>query len=143
MIPALVGGVLPPGVHEANRQEAAAAFGLPAHRRLLLAGFQRGVAALRRAGCTDVWLNGSYVTDKAIPNDYDACWDPLGVDLNKLDPVLQDLGRQRVAQKVKFGGEFFPNIVEAASGLLFIEFWQRDREGNQKGILHIDTEEWA
>ncbi len=98
---------------------------------------------MRDAGCTDVWLNGSYVTDKEIPNDYDACWDPLGVDLDKLDPVLQDLSRQRVAQKVKFRGEFFPNIVEAGSGLLFIEFWQRDRDGNQKGILHIDTEEWA
>ena len=44
----------------------------------------------------------------------------------------------RPAQKAAFGCDFFPNIVEAASGQYFVEFFQRDRDGRQKGIVVID-----
>lgn len=143
MVPDLVGGVLPPGVHSANPAEVLAAFGWNQYRRGLIAGFRRGVAALRRAGCQSVWLDGSFVTSKEIPGDFDACWDPTNVAIDKLDPVLLDLGGKRLAQKAKYGGEFMPNVIERGSGMFFVEFFQRDRDGNPKGILHIDVEEWA
>ena len=43
---------------------------------------------LKNAGCLTVYLNGSFVTNKEVPNDFDACWEEDGVDPAVLDPVL-------------------------------------------------------
>jgi hypothetical protein len=60
------------------------------------------------------------------------------VDRAQLHPALCDLSPGRPLQKAEFGCEFFPNIVEAGSGLFFVEFFQRD--GDPKGIVVIDLE---
>ena len=125
------------------RKETFAVFGWTYHRRSLLRGFRRGVANLAAAGCRTVWLDGSFVTEKILPEDFDACWDPTGVDLDLLDPVLKDLSRKRRAQKAKYGGEFLPNVIEAGSGRFFVEFFQADRDGNAKGIIRVDVKEWT
>ncbi len=72
---------------------------------------------------------------KEMPADFDACWDPTDVDLDRLDPVLLDLSDGRNAQKRRFGGEFLPNVVEASSGVTFSQFFQNDREIGHKGIV--------
>jgi hypothetical protein len=56
------------------------------------------------------------------------------------DPVLLDLSAGRAAQKQRFGGEFFPNVIEAGSGLVFAEFFQNDRDTGRKGIVVINLE---
>ena len=142
MIPDLVDGALPPGVHEATRAEVFAVFGWTPHRRALLNGFSRGVVNLANAGCAAIWLDGSFVTSKERPDDFDACWDPTGVELGKVDPILFDMSPGRLSQKAKYGGEFFPNVVEFGSGRFFVEFFQFDRAGSPKGIVQIDVEEW-
>lgn len=75
---------------------------------------------------------------KDEPGDFDACWDTDGVDLDVLDPVLLDLSNARAAQKVRFGGELFPNVVESGSGLVFAEFFQNERDTGRKGIVGIE-----
>lgn len=60
-----------------------------------------------------IWLNGSFVTAKDEPTD--------DVDLDALDPVLLDLSDHRAAQKARFGGELFPNVIETQSGLSFAD----------------------
>lgn len=92
---------------------------------------------LAAAGCRRVWLNGSFVTAKDEPVDFDACWDTDGVDLDVLDPVLTDLADGRRAQKDRFGGELFPNVIEMQSGLSFAEFFQNERDTSRKGIVVI------
>ena len=47
--------------------------------------------------------------------------------------MLTDLSAGRRAQKSRFGGEFFPNVVEAGSGLVFADFFQNDRDTGRKG----------
>lgn len=89
------------------------------------------------AGCRRIWLNGSFVTAKEEPADFDGCWDLDRVDLDALDPVLLDLSEHRAAQKGRFGGELFPNVVESASGLAFVEFFQNERDTARKGIVVI------
>jgi hypothetical protein len=107
-------------------------------RRDLFEGFKRGVEALRRAGCKMVFLNGSYVTEKERPGDFDACWDPLGVDPGKLDPVLLDFSDNRRRQKMKYGGEFFPSSATADGTRTFVEFFQTDKHtGKPKGIIRV------
>jgi hypothetical protein len=82
------------------------------------------------------------VTAKAVPGDFDACWDGVGVDPDRLDPVLMDFSNHRAAQKAKFGGELF--VSEAPADLLgtrFLDFFQRDTNtGQPKGIVAIDLE---
>lgn len=134
-------GLLPPGGHAATWEEVQARFGWNARRRQLLDGLAEGLAILGEAGCTQVWLNGSFASTKDEPGDFDCVWSPAGVDraqLADLGPELLDLSNHRAAQKARFGGEFLPNVVEKASGRQFAAFFQSDRDGTHKGIVIVD-----
>jgi len=112
-------------------------FGWTERRRRLLDGLAEAIELLAAAGCRQIWLNGSFVTTKDEPGDFDACWDTHDVDLDSLDPVLLDLSNHRSAQKARFGGELFPNVIETQSGLSFAEFFQNERDTSRKGIVVI------
>ena len=112
-------------------------------RRRLLDGLAEASGLLAEVGCKRLWLNGSFVTAKDEPGDFDACWDTDSVDLDAIDPVLLDLAPGRAQQKRRFGGELFPNIIESGSGLLFTEFFQNDLDAGRKGIVVIDLGEWT
>ena len=105
--------------------------------RQLLDGLADAIETLAVAGCGRIWVNGSFVMAKEEPADFDVCWDSDGVDLDALDPVLLDLSAGRASQKARFGGELFPNVVEAQSGLSFSEFFQNERDTGRKGIIVI------
>ena len=144
MIPAFnVLGNLSPGIHEATWQEFSDHFGTTPYRRRLLAGLKAALEALRAAGCRRVYINGSFVTTKRRPNDYDGCWDIEGVNPDWLDPVLLTFDRGRAAQKAKYQGEFFPaQFREGSSGTTFLEFFQIDKEiGGAKGIIVVELRE--
>jgi hypothetical protein len=130
-------GLLPVGEHLATWDEVMERFGWNERRRALLDGLEEALELLAAVGCRRVWLNGSFVTAKDEPGDFDACWDTDGVDLEQIDPVFLDLAVGRAAQKSRFGGEFFPNVVEAGSGLVFAEFFQNERDGSRKGIVVV------
>ena len=140
VIPPLVDGVLPPGEWEATWDELTAAFGLTSQRKQLLEGCRRALGSLKAAGCRRAWINGSFITAKDHPEDIDGCYDPIGVDPQLLHPALRDLSPGRPLQKEEFGCEFFPNIIEAGSGVFFVQFFQTDRNGDPKGIIVIDLE---
>ena len=132
-------GYLPPGIHWATWDELSECCGTNSRRRELLAGLRAAAENLRDAGCRTLYLDGSFASTRDIPGDYDGCWDPMGVDPDLLDPVLLDFRPGRIAQKIKFGGELFiSSEIEGASGLVFEEFFQTDKEGNVKGIIAID-----
>lgn len=130
-------GRLPEGEHECDWEEVVARFGWTARRRQLLDGLAEAIELLATAGCRRRWLDGSFVTAKDDPADFDACWDTDGIDVDALDPVLLDLSKGRAAQKARFGGEFLPNVVETGSGLVFKEFFQSERDGGRKGVAVI------
>ena len=133
-------GRLPPGEHVASWDEVIERFGWTERRRRLLDGLAEAIELLATAGCRQIWLNGSFVTAKDAPGDFDACWDTDDVDLDALDPVLLDLSNQRGAQKARFGGELFPNVVETQAGLSLAEFFQNERDTSCKGIVVIHLE---
>ena len=136
-------GRLPEGVHEASWDEIVQRFGWNQRRRRLLDGLAEAIELLARAGCRRLWLNGSFVTVKDEPGDFDACWDSESVELDAIDPVLLDLSPGRAKQKRRFGGELFPNIIESGSGLLFTEFFQNDLDAGRKGIVVIKIGDWT
>jgi hypothetical protein len=132
-------GYLPPGVHAATWSEVVERFGYTPYRLRLLNGLRAAIASLAAAGCKSLYLDGSFVTGKRIPADYDACWDPFGVELRKVDPVLRMFDAGRAAQKAKFGGELFPSTAKVfAAGATFLDFFQWDREGVAKGVIVVD-----
>ncbi len=133
-------GNLPPGIYAATWEEIVDRFGLTAQRRRLLDGLEAAVAALRRAGCRTVYIDGSFVTAKLVPGDFDACWEPDGVDPLLLDPVLLTFERGRRAQKAKYGGELFIAQWPAdAAGTVFLDYFQLDPITERpKGIIMLE-----
>lgn len=130
--------VLPSGVHNATFIDIKRCFATNERRESLYEGLLRGCQALKSAGCIAVYLDGSYVTEKPTPGDFDVCWDPKGVDPNKLDPVFLDFDDRRRNQKQKYGGEFFPSSEKADGSLTFVDFFRTDRDtGKEKGIICI------
>lgn len=130
--------VLPPGVHDAKLDDIEARFAISDHRKLLFAGLKRGIDNLSGAGCREILVNGSFVTEKPIPKDYDVCWHPDGVDLAKLDPVFLDFSDNRRRQKSSYYGEYFPSSFLADSTSSFKDFFQVDRDtGKAKGIIRV------
>jgi hypothetical protein len=133
-------GNLPPGIHSARWEELVERYGFNAHRRRQISGLKDALLALQAAGCRRVYVDGSFVSKRELPGDFDACWDVEGVDLRRLDPVLMTFDERRAAQKRRFGGELFPMGLPAnTAGATFLEFFQRDRETNQpKGIVMLE-----
>lgn len=130
--------MLPHGIHDTTLREAKRRFATNNHRKSLFNGFQKAVEALKHAGCSTVYLDGSFVTEKPTPGDFDACWETSGVKVNRLDKVLIDFKDKRRAQKKKYMGELFPAGLSAISGEVFINFFQTDRHtGKKKGIIRI------
>ena len=98
------------------------------------------IDSLRWAGCHTVYIDGSFVTSKEMPNDFDACWEEEGVAPELLDPELLRFDAGRAMQKARYLGELFPASIEAtAEGLSFLEFFQTDRgTGRSKGIVAVE-----
>jgi len=131
-------GYIPPGIHTGTWAEIVQHFSSNTHRGLLTNGLLAAVKNLVGAGCTLIVLDGSFVSSKALPNDYDGAWDLHGVDPSKLDSVLLDFSNGRAAMKAKYGGELFPATAQAAPGVRYLDFFQRDRNGTPKGVVSID-----
>jgi hypothetical protein len=133
-------GLLPAGIHTANWAEIVTRFGASSRRKWLLRGLMEALTMLRTAGCQVVYIDGSFVTAKADPEDYDGLWNAAGVNAAKLDPVLLDFSARRLKQKVKYRGEFFPvQAVEDKLGITFLEFFQICKaSGAPKGIIRLE-----
>jgi hypothetical protein len=131
-------GYLPPGIHKALWGEVTARFAANGHRSRLIGGLLAALLNLRGAGCRFVLLDGSFVSQKELPQDYDATWDTVGVDPKRLDPILLDFSNGRAAMKSKYLGELFPATAAAAPGVLYRDFFMTDRNGVPKGVIHID-----
>jgi hypothetical protein len=88
------------------------------------------------------YLDGSFVTTKEEPGDFDACWEAAGVDPELLNPVLLTFANRRAAQKARFGGELFPAEAGADPHCTrFLDYFQQDRvTGERKGIVALDLE---
>jgi hypothetical protein len=134
-------GFLPPGIHASDTwQEFVSLFGSTPWRQGLLSGMKSALVALRKAKCRLVYVDGSFVTTKEEPGDFDICWDIAGVDVQLLDPILLKFDDGRQAQKAKFRGELFPaDWTASASGKTYLDFFQVDKTtGEPKGIVVLD-----
>ena len=98
-------GYLPPGVHAAEWRELAGRFAGNSHRKRLIAGLLAACRNLAAAGCGELLLDGSFISAKSLPADYDGAWETADVDPSRLDPVLLDFSDRRAAMKAKYLGD--------------------------------------
>lgn len=134
-------GYLPEGIFETDWEALSGALGFNAWRERLLAGLHEGLLSLKAAGCERAYIDGSFVTSKAIPGDYDVCYETKNMTSSKLDPALLSFANGRAEQKAKFFGEYFPAHLPAtpAPRPVFLEFFQQVKYSNRKkGIIALD-----
>lgn len=130
---------MPAGIHRATWEEVEQVFGTTNHRVRLLDGLYEAMVQLKIAGCRRIYVNGSFVTAEPHPADFDACWDPVGVDPYLLDPILLDCRPPRHAQKARYHGELVPSSATAAVGYSYLQYFQVDKNsGDPKGIVAMD-----
>jgi hypothetical protein len=136
-------GNLPAGIFDTTWPEFCTRFGITAQRLQLIKGLEAALTNLAIAGCKEAFIDGSFVTAKLEPNDFDACWNPENVSSQLIDPVLIDFSKKRSAMKAKYGGELFLTTLPATrEGKPFITFFQEDRQGKPKGIIRLDLTTW-
>jgi hypothetical protein len=139
-------GNLPPGVYEIYSEDDKTfeeRFGWNSHRRRLLAGLKRAAKNMAAAGVREIWIDGSFITAKELPADIDGAWLAEGViDVDRLDPVFLETDPPRISMKKKYGVDFLPADAQLADpdaeGGSVLAFFQKDRDGNRKGIVKID-----
>jgi len=113
------------GVHEFTLRELERYFAYNDHRKKLLKKAVKAIKNLISAGVVDIWIDGSFVEDKELPNDIDGCWAWTwdSVDFDKIDSVLLDENGTEKMKK-KYGVDFYPNVTEGATRKPFLEFFQ-------------------
>ena len=141
IVPGALWPILPAGVFDASIYEVEQRFAINEKRKILFGGLKCALDNLFISGCPQVFLDGSYVTAKPDPNDYDALWDRRFVDPSMLDPVFLDFTYGTDPQKAKYLGEFFPvSAIEGGSRRSFWEFFQLEKQtGSPKGIIRISN----
>lgn len=138
-------GCLVPGVHDMTWEEFYNQFSFSPRRKILLVGLKSAIDILKKCECTVLYIDGSFVTDKLEPNDYDACWDGdwdnVSMNMLKLEPIFideTDLSTGRIGQKNKYKGEIFPSFFYADKGISYLEFFQQiSFLPDKKGIVAI------
>jgi hypothetical protein len=103
-------GNLPPGVHFCEWDEFVERFGTNGLRLRLMNGLLMVMEALKAAGCRTIYINGSLVTIKPDPGDFDACWEREDVDIDYLRTEAPKLLNHYdlAGQKSQYRGEIFP-----------------------------------
>lgn len=136
-------GYLPEGIHAMTWDAFCGQFLVGEWRQRLGRALYRALNNLRHAGCAQVMVDGSFVTAKPDPSDYDLAFDPVGVKAALLDPVLRRHDDGRAAMKAKYLGDIVPWGWAACgvTGLIYQEFFQSDRSGNPKGVVLLKLDQ--
>ncbi len=135
-------GKLPAGIHTTTLDEFENRFGFNNRRQKFIKGLKLAISHLKEINCKVIYVDGSFVTNKLLPNDYDALWEVTGLDwaeAQRKHSIFTDLSAGTKKQKVMYFGEFYPaEVIEGRSGEPFLTFFQRDRDGTKKGIIRIN-----
>ena len=139
-------GYLPEGIYEATFEEVAERFGKSKVRKKLLLGMREMVALCKQLGCDIYYLDGSFISNKISPSDYDACWDTTCSDrelvMNKV--LYSILNSDSETQKNEFKGEIYPSFIKApiVPNLTILDYFQTCKDADdsnmKKGIIKIN-----
>jgi hypothetical protein len=140
-------GALPPGDHQATLEEIRKRFGFTPRRRWLLKGVRAAVEAFWNAGIEEIYIDGSFCTEKRDPGDADGYWVEPDLDVyERVDPYWIDFtpvfvraaGKWRWHMWADHGVEFFIHpAMQATEDESFPEFFRNDRAGRPRGVIRV------
>ncbi|HVC82238.1 MAG TPA: hypothetical protein VNL35_17240 [Chloroflexota bacterium] len=91
---------------------------------------------MAKAGCTRIYLGGSFVTAKTEPGDWDGCYEAAGVDFLRLEKVIAQ--KNKFMMGAFFSGEIYDANAQTITDEPFRLFLQRNRAGNLVGVVALD-----
>lgn len=95
---------------------------------------------LKNLGCKELYVVGSFVTTKAIPNDIDVCINFSDIDENKLaKSELASLDKYELARIKQQKNVHL--IIFDNSSRDFLDWFRQDRDGNKRGIIQINIKD--
>lgn len=124
-------GCLSEGIHDATWAEFNDRFNTNLPRAVLLAQLLEFCQLLRAGNGAELFIDGSFITDKPEPKDVDVCFVTRSID----DAVFTIWTKK--TQKKRF-----PLIdIQPDDAGTYLEFFQTTRTGQPKGVvrLHLDT----
>lgn len=128
--------VLPVGLHYVSLREFRDAFAFNSKRAWLFEGFKAACHDLRVAGCARIFVGGSFVTSKADPSDYDACWDPVGVAAD-LEPILYD-ENMLLERRDRYRGDLLIGGCDPGPLGQWFRYLSKDKvTGEERGMIGI------
>jgi hypothetical protein len=84
-------GALPPGNHQATLEQIRMRLGFTPRRQWLLKGLRAAVEAFWAAGIQEIYIDGSFCTEKPDPGDIDGYWVEPDVGVyDRIDPYWVD-----------------------------------------------------
>lgn len=133
-------GYLPEGLHNAKWLEFKEKFGFSFKRQKILSGILSFGRLIKLAGGKKIYIDGSFVTNKKIPKDWDGCYCMCGLNMSIANKLMQNTNREKIKREY-LGDVFAEDCIEASCGLPFIDFFQRIRgTDKKKGIIILDLE---
>lgn len=142
-------GLLPPGIHDGSIMEIKDKFATNPHRVKLFDDFERFISTEMNVTGWEIYIAGSFLSDKPIPNDIEICVyaDQAFIQssafqkaislMNRHDDIVQ---RYRVDYYVSFGlpkhndfREFFQYVGEKSAQIKGIN--AKDKRGIVKVML--------
>ena len=140
-------GALPPGDHQATLEDIGKRFGFTPRRRWLLKGLRAAVRAFWSAGIEEIYIDGSFCTEKPDPGDVDGYWVEPDLDVyDRVDPYWIDFtpifvrpaGKWRWRMWAEHGVEFFIHpAMQATPEEAFPVFFRHDRAGRPRGLIRV------
>jgi len=140
--------IFPPGIHTVLDADLdnhfLQAFSDSKTRPVLIDGLRRFIAALRRAGIPfEVWLDGSFCTEKVDPNDVDVVVFADAATVNRLEQPVQAylVGLlDRTNARRQFGCDVLFALAGNAGLRSYWRGWYGfDRSERPKGIAKLEV----
>lgn len=125
------------GIHDRTFEEVERMFNTNDRRKKIFEGFTNWARELKEAGCETIYVDGSFITKKPNPGDFDACWEAFATKNLPSNSMLLDASDEANEwRKIKFGGDIFPRHGNYGDR---VEKWQYNcRTDEHKGIIRID-----
>ena len=134
-LPEFCNGTLPPGIHRAFEEEILSRFCSTTPERQRLAPPLKELTYIAQdASAMALYLNGSFVTDKAGPRDIDAVielplqFDPNGPVVDRLRTLHRDYGLD-IEHVGAHDAEYRDQLLN--------EFFGTDRAGRKRGTVEV------
>lgn len=139
-------GLLPKGVHSCSLDEAREYFATNTHRKKLWEDFLRFLKEIKNKGLTgDLFIDGSFVTDKEEPNDIEVTLDVKNESVDQQKKAIIVFCLHHNSYKQDYNVDFYPTLPSQNDFTLFFQYVGEKTAATKqlsandlKGILKVE-----